>query len=310
MPTEISQSETDPSSSSSSLRQQRQHQPAGRRIGFDEAREILQKWREENARCPEKVRDLWIHCLSKCKSLGDERWLIVEQVAMAGMDLHDTSLIKECLSILESKFPKSSRVRRLKVMANVEMRERYEEALKTYDAMIKKDEANSILYKRKIAILIAQKRTPEIIKELSEYLKKFMNDTEAWLELCDVYIQEQAYSKAAFCMEELIITNPHNHLYHQRFAEIQYTIGTTESLELARSYFAQAVKLNPSNLRALYGLQLTAYTLSNQPRTVSQKKKENAKISAWATTQITKLYQESNEKSLPVVESMMANLQL
>lgn len=277
---------------------------------FKEAREILQKWREENARCPEKVRDLWVNCLSKCKSLGDERWLIVEQVAMAGMDLHDNSLTKECLTILEDKFPKSSRVRRLKIMANMELRERYEEALKTYEAMIRKDEANSVLYKRKIAILIAQKRTPEIIKELSEYLKKFMNDTEAWLELCDIYIQEQAYTKAAFCMEELILTNPHNHLYHQRYAEIQYTIGTTESLELARSYYAQAVKLNPTNLRALYGLQLTAFTLSNQPRISSQRKKENVKISSWASSQITKLYQASSKDSLSIVESMMTNLQL
>lgn len=50
-----------------------------------------------------------------------------------------------------------------------------------------------------------------------------MVDQEAWQELCDLYLGEQEYAKAAFCMEELILHNPHNHLFHQRLAEIKYT---------------------------------------------------------------------------------------
>ena len=47
-----------------------------------------------------------------------------------------------------------------------------------------------------------------------------MSDFESWLELSELYLQEQDYAKAAYCMEELIMSNPHNHLYHQRFAEV------------------------------------------------------------------------------------------
>ena len=47
-----------------------------------------------------------------------------------------------------------------------------------------------------------------------------MSDSEAWLELCDLYLYEHDYAKAAFCMEELILANPHNHLFHQRYAEV------------------------------------------------------------------------------------------
>ncbi|XP_074593201.1 ER membrane protein complex subunit 2-like [Brevipalpus obovatus] len=280
------------------------------KISLKESREMLQKWRENNTRCPEKVRDLWYHGLNKCDSIGDERWLIIEQVCVAAMDLYDSKLIKECLSLLNDKFPKSSRIRRLKIMANLEMRERYEDASNTYDDMIQKDESNPILYKRKIAIFIAQKKIPEAIKYLTEYLKQFMNDTEAWLELCSLYIQDQAYSRAAFCMEELILTNPHNHLFHQRYAEIQYTINTPESLEIARSYYSQALKLNPSNMRALYGLYLTCTVLANQPRSNSQKKKENVRVSTWAMTQITKSYQKHNEDDLSTVEAMFTSLQI
>lgn len=52
---------------------------------------------------------------------------------------------------------------------------------------------------------------------------RFMSDQEAWHELCDLYLQEQEYSKAAFCMEELILHNPHSHLIYQRYAEIKYS---------------------------------------------------------------------------------------
>lgn len=83
-----------------------------------------------------------------------------------------------------------------------------------------------------------------------------MSDQEAWHELCDLYLQEQEYSKAAFCMEELILHNPHSHLIFQRYAEIKYSQGGFDNMELAKSYFAQAAKLNPNNIRALYGLLL------------------------------------------------------
>ena len=47
-----------------------------------------------------------------------------------------------------------------------------------------------------------------------------MSDFDAWMELCDLYLHLQDYEKAAFCMEELIMSNPHNHLFHQRYAEV------------------------------------------------------------------------------------------
>lgn len=226
------------------------------------------------------------------------------------MDLHDSELIKECLTVLYKKFGQSLRVQRLKIMANLERKERYDEALKNYDSLIKKDETNCNLYKRKISLLIAQKKLPEAAKELSEYLKKFMNDTEAWLELSNIYITEQEYYKAAFCIEELILTNPHNHLYYQKYAEIHYTINTIESLEIARSYFSQALKLNSNNLRALYGLLLTTSNLATQTKFSSQKKKENSKLALWSISQINNKYKQQSNQQKNLIQTMMDNLQL
>lgn len=88
-----------------------------------------------------------------------------------------------------------------------------------------------------------------------------MTDNEAWQELSELYIAEQDFQKAAFCVEELILHSPHNHLLHQRYADIRYTQGGTENMELARAYYCQALKLNPNNMRALYGLYLVSINL-------------------------------------------------
>lgn len=48
----------------------------------------------------------------------------------------------------------------------------------------------------------------------------YMADYEAWMELCDLYLHELDYQKAAYCMEEVIASNPHSHLYHQKYAEV------------------------------------------------------------------------------------------
>ena len=42
------------------------------------------------------------------------------------------------------------------------------------------------------------------------------------------FILAQAYRRAAFCIEELILLNPMAYMYHLRYADIMYTIGTTE----------------------------------------------------------------------------------
>lgn len=231
---------------------------------------------------------------------------------MAAIDLNDKALIKECLAELHGKFPNSGRVKRLRLMSNLELNERFEDALSEYNQMIATDEANSLLYKRKIAVMIAAKHIPEAIKCLVEYLKKFLNDHEAWIQLANLYIGEQEYVRAAFCMEELILTSPHNHLYQEKYAEIQYTIGSADSLELARSYFAQAVRLKPSSVRALYGLILSSNALASLPKTTAQKKKECQKLSNWASEQIANIYRENltDSKQLKGLESALSSLQI
>uniref|UniRef100_A0A8C4QJB3 ER membrane protein complex subunit 2 n=1 Tax=Eptatretus burgeri TaxID=7764 RepID=A0A8C4QJB3_EPTBU len=182
-------------------------------------------------------------------------WIIHEQVFVAALDCSRLDLATLCLKQLRKQFTGSHRVRRLEGM-RLEFMEKYEEANLLYDKIIQEDEANTAARKRKIAILKAQGRPIDAIRELNDYLKIFVADHEAWQELADLYIGELDYSKAAFCLEEVMMAYPYNHLYCQKYAEVKYTQGGLDNMELARKYFAQALRLNSTNMRALFGLYM------------------------------------------------------
>ncbi|KAK8728976.1 hypothetical protein OTU49_008911 [Cherax quadricarinatus] len=259
-------------------------------LDWEEVREQLRAWREDNTRHSEEVIDMWEYCLKHYKhKLGDERWMVEEQVVVAGLDSYRLDIAEHSLVALNEQFPGSLRVRKLKGM-RLEALERFDEAMDVYDSIIRQDETNSTARKRKVAVLRGQGRIADAIKELTEYLKIFMSDGEAWQELCDLYLKEGDYSKAAFCMEELILTNPHNHLYYTRYAEIKYTQGGLDNMEIARSYFCQAAKLNPGNVRALYGLFLSCTQVSSSTKCSAQKKKETQQLATWALKEIADRY--------------------
>ncbi|CAL8071403.1 unnamed protein product [Calicophoron daubneyi] len=224
----------------------------------------LRSIRESGVRDSERVVDLWYSTIShELQSVGQEKWAVLEQVFIAALDVHDPHLPLECLDTLQKHFKKSSRVTRLLGMY-LEKSGSYDDARAVYTRLLNDDETNLFARKRLIAILKAERKTVEAVDELKRYLETFMSDFEAWNELADLYLSEGDYKHAAFCMEEMLLSNPHNHLYCQRYAEIKYTEGGQENLELARTYFAQACQLNPCNLRSVYGLLLTCSALDNQ----------------------------------------------
>jgi len=264
-------------------------------LSWSDARDLLRTWRDNNDRKSEEVLLLWKAVLEyNVNKLGSEKFLVLEQVCLAALDCYHISIVDYCIKQLSNEFPNSLRVKKYCAM-RLEAQERYDDALKVLDSLIKKDETNNAPRKRKIAILKAQGKNVEAIKELTDYLKIFMADTEGWQELSELYIVEQDFNKAAFCVEELILHNPHNHLLHQRYADIRYTQGGFDNVELARAYYCQALKLNPNNLRALYGVYLSSSNIAASAKCVAQKKKESVKLAEWALSEIKKRYMAVNE---------------
>jgi tetratricopeptide (TPR) repeat protein len=233
----------------------------------------LRTWRENNDRKSREIVEIWKRNLElNIQKFGKEKPLVLEQVCIAALDCNKLVIAQK----YEAMF--------------LEAQEKFDDALELLEAIIKQDETNSGAKKRKIAILKAQSKNVEAIKELADYLKIFMADVEAWQELSELYIIEQDFNKAAFCLEELILHNPHNHLLHQRYADIKYTQGGLENIELARSYYCQALKLNPKNIRALYGLYLATTALATSQKCPAPKKKEALKLSEWVLNEINDQY--------------------
>ncbi|KAL3315870.1 ER membrane complex subunit 2 [Cichlidogyrus casuarinus] len=162
---------------------------------------------------------------------------------------------------LHEQFPNSVRVQRLFGMY-LEAIGDYGEARRLYNYQISQDPANTIARKRLVAILKSQKRIPEAVAQLNDYLEMFMVDFDAWAELADLYINANDFRQAAFCLEELILSNPLNYFYMLKFADIKYSEGGSENLETARAYYCQAFHLNPHSLRSLYGIFLSASGLA------------------------------------------------
>ena len=128
-----------------------------------------------------------------------------------------------------------------------------------------------------------------------------------------------SFIQAAYCMEELLLHNPHNHLYHQRNAEIRYTMGGYDNLEIAKQYYCQAVKLAPSNMRALHGLLLTVTQLASSPKCPQSKKKEFANLALWASKQIGSRYAsvgrveeagDATQDKIALLKSLMGDLDI
>lgn len=277
-------------------------------LSWSEARDILRKWRDDNERKSDEVVQIYEYCLAdKIKKLGNERLIILEQVFIAALDCGRIKLAEDCIRVLISEFPESLRIMKLKAML-LEALERYDDALDVLESIIKRDETNAAPRKRKVAILKAKGQIGDAIKEMCDYLKKFMSDQEAWHELCNLYLAEGDYNKAAFCMEEVLLHNPYSHLIHQRLGDIRYTMGGQDNIEIAKSYYAQAIKLNGSNLRALYGLYLCCNHIAISKAQVV-KRKEAQKLASWALqkiTEITKSKKNSKAKSSNGIEALEA----
>ncbi|PAV86390.1 hypothetical protein WR25_15385 [Diploscapter pachys] len=280
-------------------------------VSFEEGMTTLKEWRETGVRRSEEVVEIWEHVLSRSPvSLSDQLWLVYEQVCIAALDASRFDLASECISRLDERFPKSSRVSKLIAM-RYEAMENYNAAAEIYEKLIEGDPTNNSYRKRKIAVMLALGHYQDAIRDLNEYLKTFLNDNEAWIQLSELYLHENDIPKAMHCIEELIVSSPLNTLFLNRLADMRYTIGGVENLELAASYYGRATALNPSDLHAQYGLFLCSLNLSNHSKALAEKKKESTAAAGSALERITARYQEilSSQPNNPSAKLNLAALQ-
>lgn len=190
--------------------------------------------------------------------LGDaERLSALEHVCLAAYDVGDASLAERCLMELEARLPNtgsSARYQRL-LGLRLESVGDYDSASAMYDEMINDNPSNAHASRRKYCALASRAGSEsEAMKELDDYLQGHPGDIAAWYQMAEMCLSSCDFTGAAYCFEEVILGCPLDSTIHCRLAEAYSSAGGLENSKLARKHMAQAVQLDPDNLRAWYGL--------------------------------------------------------
>ncbi|CAM6036942.1 unnamed protein product [Sphagnum compactum] len=236
--------------------------------------------------------------------LGADVWTIYEQVAIAAMDCHALEAAKECIGALSTKFPESMRVARLEGMW-WEAKGAWQQAESLYSDLLADNPSDSALHKRRIAMAKAQGNLIGAVEATNKYLETFMADHDAWRELADMYILLQMYKQAAFCFEELILSQPTNALYHLGYAELLYTMGGLDNLRAARKYYAAAIEMSGGqNMRALFGICMCG-TAITQTKGRGRDEKDSVDLLSLAGSVIVKQYKEKCPNKVDLISSIL-----
>ncbi|GMG99614.1 hypothetical protein Nepgr_001454 [Nepenthes gracilis] len=247
----------------------------------------------------------------KRSSIGNDEWTLYEQVAIAALDCHSYDVAKDCIKVLRKKFPESKRIARLEAML-LEAKGLWEEADKAYSSLLEDNPLDQATHKRRVAMAKAEGDILKAVEWLNKYLEIFMADHEAWRELAEIYVSLQMYKQAAFCYEELILSQPTVPLYHLSYADVLYTLGGLENLQTAKKYYASTIDLTGGkNTRALYGTCLCASAIAQLTKGGRNREdKENQDLHSLAVTALEKDYKKRAPSKLPLLTSTLRSLKL
>ncbi|KAG5177325.1 hypothetical protein JKP88DRAFT_152212, partial [Tribonema minus] len=222
------------------------------------ARDLLRFIRKEKLREPGLVMEYGIPLINSKGALGEDTWVVHEQVCCAALDCADLAAAEACITALRRKFPGSTRVKLLVSMLS-EARGDLEAAETTYAGILDANPANAVAAKRRVATLLAAGQTGKAVAALNDHLEQSPGDPEAWTQLAALHVALGSLDEAAFCYEELILIAPADPHHHCRLAEAYFTLGTPDAVLRARKHFAQALELRGrggggGRARALHGL--------------------------------------------------------
>jgi len=227
---------------------------------------------------------------AKTVSDGASRAAALEQICLAAIDVDDHELAERCLSQLKSSpafssdnknntegslVQDSDRYRRL-LGRCLEAANDFEAAISLYETMLKKNPSNLVALQRKYCVLRAQKEssTEAILDALNQYLGQQLSDVSGWYEMSQLRLAMADFKGAAYALEQVVLGSPLDADVHRELAEVYATIGGLENTACARKHMAQALELDPTNLRAQFGLVSVSQQFLDESNASSGKQKK------------------------------------
>ncbi|KAJ3100024.1 ER membrane complex subunit 2 [Phlyctochytrium bullatum] len=185
-----------------------------------------------------------------------ERFAIYEQVFVAALDTGHLEVARELLNKIQKKFPPKTSNRSMLLAGLLAEAEGDDAgAIQQYQAVLKDNETYLLVRKRVVALYWAAGKRNEAITALNKVVDSYAQDFEAWSQLAAYYLACSMFQQAAFAMEECLVYRPGYHLVQLQYADLMKTVGRDE---LALKYYCSALEICKDNVRALYGIRLTA----------------------------------------------------
>ncbi|GAB0136805.1 hypothetical protein EsDP_00005095 [Epichloe bromicola] len=201
-----------------------------------------------------------------------DTWTMYENLMVLCLRTGNDEAARECLERITIRFgDKHERVLALQGLfkeATASNNAELQNILEDYETLLRENDANIPILKRKVALLRSLGKLPEAISALNSFLDTCPTDPEAWSELADMYVLQGLYAQAIYALEEVLVLSPNAWNIHARLGEVSLMAATSASDGGPLKHFAEAIKrfcrsieLCDDYLRGYYGLKLATDTL-------------------------------------------------
>jgi tetratricopeptide (TPR) repeat protein len=249
--------------------------------------EEYKEWLDNNLRLHKNTTIFLFNALdyfinNYSSDLAYEKYYYIEKLYYMCLELKLIDYAKRQLKEIVNEFTQSEpKVKRMiALIKEVDSKEDIDSALNIYKSLIKSNQEDRSSIKRYLALYKAQLDLESLKKYTefwNEYLKVYMDDIEAWYELCDVYLFTNNYNKAIFCLEEILLHQPHNYKVYIKLGDVLSTMNNSEAAIMAIKYYSQSVLIKPTP-RALWGLVYTINIVKRVNKDLDEKQTNLVKI--------------------------------
>ena len=196
---------------------------------------------------------------------------LVEQLLNIGNLKEANRVINE--SFTDTLFLDSNRLQILRAML-MESNLNINDACQIYSEIYMKSCSNKAS-KRLIMCMIGQQKPLVAIELLIQHCDVFMQDTEAFLLLVELYLELGFYKQAEYCVEQVLISRPNDHLIMLKYADLLYSSG---DLKMALKYYLGSLE-QCSSLYAWIGV-----------KTITNNDDQDKVLNEIATREISRAY--------------------